>query len=148
MVSGDNRVTAEAIARQAGLLVPEAASAAPAAPTADVAAALPLPVVLVTLAFGALLVGLLAGSMVGLVRKFIGRFGLPLVILSLAWLSWQFLGKVQAMGWSTIWNRAGDGGMSTLGALDLVIAMPISWLPLVADFSRHGHDGRSALRGT
>ncbi|MEB2350641.1 MAG: cytosine permease [Burkholderiaceae bacterium] len=137
-----------AIARQAGLLVPEAASAAPAAPTADVAAALPLPVVLVTLAFGALLVGLLAGSMVGLVRKFIGRFGLPLVILSLAWLSWQFLGKAQVIGWSTIWNRAGDGGMSTLAALDLVIAMPISWLPLVADFSRHGHDGRSALRGT
>ena len=133
-----------AIARQAGALAP----AASAVPGAEVAGTLPVPVVLVTLAFGALLVGLLAGSMVGLVRKFIGRFGLPLVILSLAWLSWQFLGKVQAMGWSTIWNRAGDGGMSTLGALDLVIAMPISWLPLVADFSRHGHDGRSALRGT
>ena len=133
-----------AIARQAGALAP----AASAVPGAEAAGTLPLPVVLVTLAFGALLVGLLAGSMVGLVRKFIGRFGLPLVILSLAWLSWQFLGKVQAMGWSTIWNRAGDGGMSTLGALDLVIAMPISWLPLVADFSRHGHDGRSALRGT
>ena len=133
-----------AIARQAGALAP----AASAVPGAEVAGTLPVPVVLVTLAFGALLVGLLAGSMVGLVRKFIGRFGLPLVILSLAWLSWQFLGKAQAMGWSTIWNRAGDGGMSTLAALDLVIAMPISWLPLVADFSRHGHDGRSALRGT
>ena len=133
-----------AIARQAGALAP----AASAVPGAEAAGTLPLPIVLVTLAFGALLVGLLAGSMVGLVRKFIGRFGLPLVILSLAWLSWQFLGKAQAMGWSTIWNRAGDGGMSTLAALDLVIAMPISWLPLVADFSRHGHDGRSALRGT
>ncbi len=133
-----------AIARQAGALAP----AASAVPGAEAAGTLPVPVVLVTLAFGALLVGLLAGSMVGLVRKFIGRFGLPLVILSLAWLSWQFLGKAQAMGWSTIWNRAGDGGMSTLAALDLVIAMPISWLPLVADFSRHGHDGRSALRGT
>ncbi len=132
-----------AIARQAGALAPAAAPAA-----ADAATSLPLSTVLVTLAFGALLVGLLAGSMVGLVRKFIGRFGLPLVIVSLLWLSWQFLGKAQAMGWSTLWNRAGDGGMSTLAALDLVIAMPISWLPLVADFSRHGHDGRSALRGT
>jgi len=132
-----------AIARQAGALAPAAAPAA-----ADAATSLPLSTVLVTLAFGALLVGLLAGSMVGLVRKFIGRFGLPLVIVSLLWLSWQFLGKAQALGWSTLWNRAGDGGMSTLAALDLVIAMPISWLPLVADFSRHGHDGRSALRGT
>jgi NCS1 family nucleobase:cation symporter-1 len=29
-----------------------------------------------------------------------------------------------------------------------VIAMPVSWLPLVADFARHGRDGKSALRGT
>lgn len=107
-----------------------------------------LPLALVTIAFGLLLIGLLTGSMVTLVRKFIGRFALPLVILSLLWLSWQFLGKAQAMGWSEIWNRSGSGGMSTMGALDLVIAMPISWLPLVADFSRHGRDGGSALRGT
>jgi putative hydroxymethylpyrimidine transporter CytX len=107
-----------------------------------------LPMVAVTFAFGALLIVLLMGSMVGLVRKFIGRFGLPLVILSLAWLSWQFLGKAQAAGWSALWNRPGDGGMSTLSALDLVIAMPISWLPLVADFSRHGSNGAAALRGT
>jgi len=130
-----------AIGRQAGLLAP-AADAGAAGP------GLPIPLVVVTLAFGALLVALLMGTMVGLVRKFIGRFGLPLVILSLAWLSWQFLGKAQAMGWTALWNRAGDGGMSTLSALDLVIAMPISWLPLVADFSRHGRDGASALRGT
>ncbi len=107
-----------------------------------------LPALLATLALGALLLALLAGSMVALVRKFIGRFGLPLVILSLAWLSWQFLGKAQAIGWTGLWNRPGDGGMSTLSALDLVIAMPISWLPLVADFARHGRDGASALRGT
>jgi putative hydroxymethylpyrimidine transporter CytX len=107
-----------------------------------------LPMALVTIAFGLLLIALLTGSMVTLVRKFIGRFALPLVILSLVWLSWQFLGKAQAMGWSEIWNRSGSGGMSTMGALDLVIAMPISWLPLVADFSRHGRDGASALRGT
>jgi len=132
-----------AIARQAGLLAPAADAAVAAAENT-----LPMSLVLVTLAFGALLVALLTGTMVGLVRKFIGRFGLPLVILSLLWLSWQFLGKAQAMGWGAIWNRPGDGGMSTLSALDLVIAMPISWLPLVADFSRHGRDGASALRGT
>ncbi len=136
------------IARQAGAIAPLVDPATAAPGVGDATATLPLPEVLVTLAFGLLLVGLLSGSMVGLVRKFIGRFGLPLVILSLLWLSWQFLGKAQAIGWSAVWNRPGDGGMSTLAALDLVIAMPISWLPLVADFSRHGHDGRSALHGT
>jgi putative hydroxymethylpyrimidine transporter CytX len=101
-----------------------------------------------TLALGAVLVALSNGSMVKLVRKFIGRFGLPLVILSLLWLTWQFLGKASAQGLSAIWNKPGAGGMSTMQALDLVIAMPISWLPLVADFARHGLSGKSTLRGT
>ena len=104
--------------------------------------------VLATLLWGAVLLALLSGSMVKLVRKFIGRYGLPLVIASLLWLSWQFLSKASAQGLSEIWNRTGDGSMSTLSALDLVIAMPVSWLPLVADFARHGRNGNSALRGT
>ena len=101
-----------------------------------------------TLLLGAVLIALISGSMTQLVRKFIGRFGLPLVIASLLWLTWQFLGKANAQGLSAIWNKPGTGGMSTMQALDLVIAMPISWLPLVADFARHGLNGRSALRGT
>lgn len=102
----------------------------------------------ITLLWGALLLALLSGSMVKLVRKFIGRYGLPLVIGSLLWLSWQFLARAQAQGLAALWQRAGDGSMGTLSALDLVIAMPVSWLPLVADFARHGRDGNSALRGT
>ena len=103
---------------------------------------------LATLLWGSVLIALLSGSMVKLVRKFIGRFGLPLVLGFLLWLTWQFLGRAQAQGWEALWNRPGSGGMSTLSALDLVMAMPVSWLPLVADFARHGRDGKSALRGT
>jgi putative hydroxymethylpyrimidine transporter CytX len=101
-----------------------------------------------TLVLGAVLVALSNGSMTRLVRKFVGRFGLPLVIASLLWLTWQFVGKASAQGLGEIWNKPGTGGMSTMQALDLVIAMPISWLPLVADFARHGLSGRSTLRGT
>lgn len=145
-----------AIGRQAGILPAPvelaAAGTAPASAAVSAAGVFPalpgLPAILVTLAFGALLIVLLAGNMVTLVRRIVGRFALPLVILSLVWLSWQFLGRAQALGWAELWNRPGSGGMGTLQALDLVIAMPISWLPLVADFSRHGSDGNSALRGT
>jgi len=43
----------------------------------------------------------------------------------------------------------GTGGFPTFGAaLDLVIAMPISWLPLVADYSRFSRRPRSAFYGT
>lgn len=98
--------------------------------------------------WGLLLVALATGSMIGLVRRFVGRFGLPLVILSLIWLSYQFFLKAQAQGLDAIWNKAGDGSMSTLAGIDLVMAMPVSWLPLVADFARYGKAGASTFRGT
>ncbi|GKS95761.1 hypothetical protein AVAK2825_14520 [Acidovorax sp. SUPP2825] len=104
--------------------------------------------VLATLLWGGVVMLLLSGSMVQLVRRLIARVALPLVVLSLLWLSWQFVSLAQAQGFATLWTRPGAGGMGVLPALDLVIAMPISWLPLVADYARHGTSGRSALRGT
>lgn len=109
---------------------------------------LPPAAMLATLVFGTLLLLLARGSMVTLVRRFVSRFGLPLVLTSLAWLTWQFAGLAAMKGWDELWARPGDGSMSPLAAVDLVIAMPISWLPLVADFSRHGRNGRGALAGT
>ncbi|WP_454909342.1 purine-cytosine permease family protein [Variovorax gossypii] len=101
--------------------------------------------VLTTLLWGAVLLALLAGSMVKLVRRFVSRFGLPLVVLSLLWLSWQFATRLHAKGLDAFWARPGDGSMGMFGALDLVIAMPVSWLPLVADYARHGKRGTGGL---
>lgn len=98
----------------------------------------PLGTALTTLLWGAVLLALLAGSMVKLVRRFVTRFGLPLVVLSLFWLTWQFAGQLHAKGFEAFWSRPGDGSMGMFSALDLVIAMPVSWLPLVADYARHG----------
>lgn len=105
-------------------------------------------IVITTLLWGGVLTLLLAGSMTTLVRKIISRVGLPLVIASLLWLTWQFGGQLQAKGLDAFWARPGDGSMSMLSAMDLVIAMPVSWLPLVADYARHGRSGRSAMSGT
>ena len=101
-----------------------------------------------TLLWGAVLTLLLMGSMTQLVRKIIGRYGLPLVIASLVWLSWQFGVKVQANGMDAFVSRAGDGSMGLLSAMDLVIAMPVSWLPRVADYARFGKSGKGAFSGT
>ena len=103
--------------------------------------------VLATLLWGGVVLLLISGSMVQLVRRIIARVALPLVVLSLLWLSWQFLGLAQEQGLDALWQRRGDGGMGVMSALDLVIAMPISWLPLVADYARHGRHGGAALRG-
>ncbi|RSZ37000.1 MULTISPECIES: cytosine permease [unclassified Variovorax] len=103
--------------------------------------------VLTTLLWGAVLLALLAGSMVKLVRRFVSRFGLPLVVLSLLWLTWQFATQLQVKGLDAFWARPGDGSMGMFGALDLVIAMPVSWLPLVADYARHGKRSAGGLGG-
>ena len=103
---------------------------------------------LVTLLWGGVLIALMAGSMLKLVRKFVSRFGLPLVIASLVWLTWQFGTRLQAQGFETFWNRPGTGGMGLFSAMDLVIAMPVSWLPLVADYARHGKRTATTLGGT
>ena len=101
-----------------------------------------------TLLWGGVLTLLMASSMLGLVRSFVSRFGLPLVALSLLWLTWQFVGLLQAQGWAAFWNRPSTGDMGFLSAVDLVIAMPVSWLPLIADYARHGKNGRTALSGS
>jgi nucleobase:cation symporter-1, NCS1 family len=104
--------------------------------------------VLTTLLWGGVLVWLLSGSMTQRVRKLVSRYALPLVVASLLWLTWQFGGQVQALGLAAFWARPGDGSMGMLSAMDLVIAMPVSWLPLVADYARYGKNGRSAMSGT
>ena len=101
-----------------------------------------------TLLWGAVLTLLMAGSMLGLVRSFVSRFGLPLVVLSLLWLSYQFVGLLQTQGWEAFWSRPGTGEKSLFSAMDLVIAMPVSWLPLIADYARHGKNSKTALTGS
>ena len=103
---------------------------------------------LTTSIWGAVLCALIAASMLTTVRKLIGRFALPLVIASLLWLTWQFGGQIAAKGFDAFWSNPGKGGMGLFSAMDLVIAMPVSWLPLIADYSRHGKDGKSAMSGT
>lgn len=103
---------------------------------------------LATLVWGGVLTLLMTGSMLTLVRQFVSRIGLPLVILSLLWLSWHFVGVAQQQGLGALLDRPGQGGMGMLSAIDLVMAMPVSWLPLVADYARHGRSGTSTLRGT
>lgn len=101
-----------------------------------------------TLLWGSVIALLISGSMLKLVRQLIARIALPLVIASLLWLTWHFVGLAIEQGWHSLWQRQGTGEMGWMPAMDLVIAMPISWLPLVADYARHGRDGRSAMRGT
>jgi len=70
-----------------------------------------------------------------------GLFVLSLVMTALVF---------HAYGWHSILSFHPDAGQSMpfLLGIDLVIAMPISWLPLVADYSRFSRSNKPAFRGT
>ncbi len=103
-----------------------------------------IPAAWLTLFAGAVLAGLLSLSMVGIVRRFIRRVGLWLMLAALVWLSVRFA-RDAAPAWLA---QPGKGGLAFAAAVDLVIAMPISWLPLVADYTRYGRSPRAAFGGT
>jgi putative hydroxymethylpyrimidine transporter CytX len=47
-----------------------------------------------------------------------------------------------------LFSHQGDGELSFAVALDIVIAMPLSWLPLAADYSRFSKDVKKSAFGT
>jgi len=79
------------------------------------------------------------------VRRWLERFGVWIVAGVAVWISVKVVGEA-ALG--AMWSRPGAGGLPFWLAVDLVIAMPISWLPLVADYTRFGRDPRQAFVGT
>lgn len=95
--------------------------------------------------FSGLMIYLLSKPMTGIVRKIVSKIALPLVVISLLWLSVQFAQKVNL---SEILTSSQKGEMGVFSAIDLVIAMPISWLPLVCDYSRFGKTKNAAFGGT
>jgi putative hydroxymethylpyrimidine transporter CytX len=83
---------------------------------------------------------------VGVTRVWLERFG-AWVIFAISLVVTILVLTSDGIG-SAI-GRAGVGGFPTFGvAIDLVIAMPISWLPLVADYTRFTGEPRSAFKGT
>ncbi|MES1246751.1 MAG: cytosine permease, partial [Actinomycetota bacterium] len=83
---------------------------------------------------------------VGFVREWVKRFALWVVLASLAYLTWWALHGAPL---HALWTRPGKGGFPTFWqGVDLMVAMPVSWLPLAADYTRFSRDGRSAFWGT
>ena len=83
---------------------------------------------------------------IGVTRTYLKSFGAWIVVAICVALTFFLLIDDSIRATMTV---PGTGGWPTFGlAIDLVIAMPISWLPLVADYSRFGSGARSAGWGT
>jgi nucleobase:cation symporter-1, NCS1 family len=98
-----------------------------------------------TLAVGAAAAGLALLGPVGVVRRILRRFALWAVVASLLYLTWWTLSEVDV---GELWAFRGEGGMTVWLGVDLVIAVTVSWVPLVADYTRFSRDRRGALVGS
>ena len=78
------------------------------------------------------------------VRKWVGKFAVWIAYGTSAIIIANLINSVD-IG-SLIFSHG--QGMSFFPALDLVIAMPVSWMPLAADYNRFAKKSKSALVGT
>ncbi|MDD0977365.1 putative hydroxymethylpyrimidine transporter CytX [Pseudomonas fontis] len=97
------------------------------------------------LLFGALSTLLAVAGPLTFVRRILRKWGIWLLIGACLWLTWNLFSKVDL---AALWARGGDGSLSLAGGFDIAIALPLSWLPLIADYSRFGKRATGVFGGT
>ena len=80
---------------------------------------------------------------VGFVRRFVRKFAIWAVLASVIYLAWWIIDGADV---GRIWSEGGHNGSFWL-AVDTVVAVTVSWAPLVADYTRFSRDRRSAFFG-
>jgi len=98
-----------------------------------------------TALFAAIVILMGMGGPVGVVRQWLKKFAVWVVLATTAWLTWRLFTTYNL---AALLSRPGDGSLPFWVAVDIVIAMPISWLPLVADYSRFARKTSRAFWGT
>src|SRR5689334_15144185 len=95
------------------------------------------------LVFGALGLVLALMGPVGFVRRFVRKIGIWAVAASIVYLAVWILRNADV---GRLWSSGGSGGSFWLG-VDLVVALTVSWVPLVADYTRFSRTRRAAFFG-
>jgi putative hydroxymethylpyrimidine transporter CytX len=89
--------------------------------------------------------GLALGGPIVVIRRWLERFGAWLVAAVGLWITYRLFAHAS---FGELWRTPGTGGLPFWLAVDLVIAQPVSWLALVADYNRFARDPRSSAVGT
>jgi putative hydroxymethylpyrimidine transporter CytX len=96
------------------------------------------------LVFGGAAAALALMGPIGFVRRFVRKFAIWAVAASVVYLAWWILDGADLRA---LWSDSGEHNGSFWLAVDTVIAVTVSWAPLVADYSRFSRDRRSAFYG-
>jgi putative hydroxymethylpyrimidine transporter CytX len=98
-----------------------------------------------TAVFATIVILMGMGGPLTIVRQWMRKFAVWMVLAITLWLTFNLLTQTNL---TEVWQRRGTGTLPFWVAVDLVIAMPISWLPLVADYNRFARKPVSAFGGT
>lgn len=97
-----------------------------------------------SLIFGSLVTLMALVGPLAVIREWLGKFAIwavyasSVIIIVVLLLSDKILLLLSSNG----------NGMSFFSALDIVIAMPVSWMPLAADYNRFARNSNNAFKGT
>jgi putative hydroxymethylpyrimidine transporter CytX len=97
-----------------------------------------------TIIFGAFVILLGIVGPLAVVRQWLEKFAIWVVYAS----SIIIVVNLLMSGHLSKMLSSSGSGMSFFSALDIVIAMPVSWMPLVSDYNRFAKDSKGAFRGT
>lgn len=78
-------------------------------------------------------------------KQWLRRIGVWAALIALVWLTVVVFLTYDV---PSLFSRPGTGSMTFWRGVDLVVALPISWFPLVADYSRFARTRAGALWGT
>jgi len=98
-----------------------------------------------TIGFGALAAAFALVGPVGFVRRILRRFGVWIVLASLVYLTWWALSDADI---GALWDAPAQGGSTFWLGVDLVIAITVSWVPLVSDYTRFARDRAPGFWGS
>ncbi len=79
------------------------------------------------------------------VQQFLQRFGVWIVILATAWLTYRLFNTYSVQD---LLDDKGVGGLTFWQGVDIAVALPVSWLPLVADYSRYARNSGGSAWAT
>lgn len=85
------------------------------------------------------------GGPIGVVRQWLEKFAVWIALATGLWLTYHM---VTTYDFAALMQKTGDGSLPFWIGVDLVIALPISWLPLVADYNRFAKRSKPAFWGT
>ena len=97
--------------------------------------------------FSIVVVVLALGGPIAVIKTWLEKVAIWLILISMVVVGYFiFAHPTNPFSWGTRAQPGGSG--SLLLAIDLVIAMPISWWPLISDFNRFAKNRMSAAVGT